>query len=55
MSKELLGFRELIAYLSRQYGISEEIVEAIIVEWVKILYLSTTGRNPDDDIPPLLR
>ncbi len=54
MSKELSTFKELVEYLSRQYGVPTEIIEAIIVEWVKVLYLSTTGRNADDDIPPLL-
>ena len=53
MAEKLKSFPELVKYLSEQFGVPAEVVEAIIVEWVKVLYLSTTGREPNDDVPDL--
>lgn len=35
--------KEVIKELSLKYGVEYEIVESIIVDWIKIEYLSLTG------------
>ena len=44
----LRTFQEVTHDLAAQYQIPEEIVEAILIEWARILYMAMTGREPDD-------
>ena len=45
MAGELKSFRGVIKELAEKYGIQEETVEAIIVDWIHILFVSITGEN----------
>ena len=45
---ELKSFREIVKDISEKFGVPEETTEAIIVEWLGVLYYAATGRNPDD-------
>ena len=44
----LKPFKGVVRDISEKYGVPEETVEAIIVEWLGVLYYAATGRNPDD-------
>lgn len=48
----LKSFEEVVADLATKYGIQEEVVEALLVEWLGILYYAATGRDPgvQDDL-----
>ncbi len=48
MTRERLrDFREVIRDLANQYGVPEELVEEIIVEWARILFFTMTGREAE--------
>ncbi len=49
---KLKSFKEVITEIATKYGIQEETVEAIIIEWLSILYYAATGREPgaSDDL-----
>ena len=50
--EQLKSFTEIAIEIAAKYGIQEEIVEAIIREWLGILYYAVTGREPgaEDDL-----
>jgi hypothetical protein len=45
----LRSLYEVSQELADQFGIPAEVVEAIIIEWLKILYRGVTN-NEDDDL-----
>lgn len=54
MTEPLKTFQEVVQYIAKKYNMPEEIVEEILLEWQKIIWLFMTGKNLDD-VPPLLR
>ena len=43
------SFDEVVKWIAQQYVVPEETVEAIICDYIRILYLSATGHDPKDD------
>ena len=48
MKESLKSLKEISRDIADDFGIPTEIVEAIIVRWIKILYLGVTGKEIDD-------
>lgn len=63
MATEAMSIRALARKLEKDYGVPSEVIEEILIEFVRSLYESATGESPtrgnrperdeDDDDDPL--
>ena len=53
MGAELKSFGEVVREISDQFGLEPEVVESILVEWHRVMFVSLTGREPDGTHPLL--